>query len=76
MSGNKVLKVLNPILAVLLLNQAATGFLADSLPHETFEVLHEGGGVALVVVALVHLLLNGRWIVSSYFTAHRLSTGK
>lgn len=62
MKRNSVLKIVNPILGLLLLNQVAVGLLHDILSHKTFEVLHQGGGIVLTVVAAVHVVLNWNWI--------------
>jgi hypothetical protein len=74
MKRNTVLKVLNPVLAVLLANQLLTGFFAAGLPHELFEVLHEGGAVLLAVAGVLHAILNWNWVKTSYFG--RASTAK
>lgn len=67
MKRNDVLKIINPLLALLVINQITTGLLADDLPHEVFETLHEAGGYALAVVAGLHLILNWNWVKSTYF---------
>lgn len=60
-----ILKVVNVILAILFLNQALTGFFHHSLSHRTFETLHEGGAILLVIFTLAHLYLNWGWIKSN-----------
>ncbi len=67
MKKTDVLKVVNPILGILLLNQILTGLLADMLPREVFGVLHQGGGIAFAVLAVLHLILNWNWIKANYF---------
>jgi hypothetical protein len=67
MKKNTMHKLLNPILMVLIANQAVTAVLSDNLSRKTFEFLHEGGGIALVCCVLVHLILNFSWIKASYF---------
>ncbi len=62
-----ILKVLNPVLAILLLNQVLSAMLRDFLPHEAFEVLHEGGGLLLTLGVLTHLALNWNWVKANYF---------
>ncbi len=63
---NSMLKIINPILAVLLVNQALTGLLHDMMPDEAFEFVHEGGGIVLVIASILHVILNWNWIKSTY----------
>ena len=67
MKRNTMLKILNPILGVLLVNQILTGIFHDTIPHEAFEFLHEGGGIALAVVAVLHVILNWNWVKANFF---------
>jgi heme A synthase len=66
MKRNDVLRWLNPAMAVLVVNQALTGYLAVRLPRGVFEVLHEGGGTVLVLASLLHVILNWNWIRTTY----------
>ena len=69
-----VLKIVNPILGVLLLNQVLTGLLHDMLPHNAYEVLHEGGGIVFAIAALAVAaekpatvsVLNWNWIKANF----------
>ncbi len=67
MKRNIILKVLNPILGLLLVNQIATGIFHDALPHEAFEIMHEGGGFVFAVVAILHVILNWNWVKANFF---------
>lgn len=67
MNKTKALKLLNPMLGVLVLNQALVGLLHDALPQGAFEVMHEGGGVLLVLGVLLHLMLNWNWVRANFF---------
>jgi len=67
MTRNTLLKILNLLLGLLMLNQVLTGFFHGSFSHEAYELLHEGGGVALAVVTVLHLIMNWNWIKISYF---------
>ena len=66
MNKTKALKILNPILGVLLLNQLLVGLLHDALPRKVFEVMHEGGGVLLALGVLLHLILNWNWVRTNF----------
>lgn len=65
MNRNMLLKVVNPLLALSFLTQAGSGLFHGSLSHETFEILHENGGYALIALALAHVALNWPWIRST-----------
>jgi hypothetical protein len=67
MKKTAILKILNPILGLLIINQAITGFSRSKLSYETFEFLHEGGGVLLICLIFAHIILNFNWIKTSYF---------
>ena len=62
MNKTKTLKILNPLLAVLVLNQPLSIYLYEATHHEAFEFLHVGGGVLLVIGAALHLILNWGWV--------------
>lgn len=63
---NAALKIVNPALAILLLNQPFSAFLSEVTSWDVFEGLHVFGGVLLVCVAAVHLMLNWRWVISNF----------
>jgi hypothetical protein len=65
MTKQKILKVVNPLLAILVVNQAMSGMLHDVLSHQVFEVLHKGGWI-MVVLAALHLYLNWGWVKLNY----------
>ena len=71
MKRNSALKVLNLILAALLVNQVIAGSLHDSLPHEAFEILHQGGGIVFAIAAVLHLILNWNWVRANFFKRAR-----
>ena len=71
---HSVLKVVNLIITILVLNQLLTGFLRGMLSHEAFEVLHEGGAIVFAIAIAAHVVLNWDWIRMSYF--HRSKTIK
>ena len=59
------LKILNPILFILLIYVASTGLGHDLIKAELFEKIHPGGGVLLIIAAVIHLFLNWGWIKSN-----------
>jgi len=66
MKKNTALKIVNPILLVLIISQAATGLLRMKLSPEAFEFIHEGGGIVLVGLVIAHLILNLNWVKANY----------
>ncbi len=60
------LKLLNPIIALLILNQALSALLSGLLSRDAFETIHETGGVLLLVGVVLHLLLNWNWVKATY----------
>ena len=67
MNRQHVLKLLNPVLALLFVNQIVTGMSGTSLSHEAFEILHKGGAIILSLAVATHVILNGNWIKAQYF---------
>jgi|APCry4251928276_1046603.scaffolds.fasta_scaffold57259_5 hypothetical protein len=68
MKKNQALKILNPAVGLLILNQAITSSLHEFLPKEFFEAVHAGGGVLLVCGVALHLYLNWNWVQATYLT--------
>ncbi|NIA16977.1 MAG: hypothetical protein GWO86_01385 [Planctomycetes bacterium] len=66
MKKNTALKILNPILMLLLVSQAVTALFSVKLSHETFTILHKGGGTMLIALAALHLILNFNWVKTCY----------
>lgn len=67
MKRNAALKILNPILAALFLNQVIVGLCHKLLPHEAFEILHQGGGIFLTTAIFLHVILNWNWVKANFF---------
>ncbi len=65
MDKNAALKVVNPVLAILTLNQPFSALLSGVTGWDFFEGLHVLGGALLVCVAAVHLMLNWRWVTTN-----------
>ena len=68
MKKTTMLKIVNPVLGILFLNQIITGFLFEKMDYETFEMVHGWGGMLLTVFALAHVILNWNWIKSNFLT--------
>ena len=66
MKRMKVLKVLNPVIAILILNQAITGIFHKAIHYETYEWLHGGGGIVTLIAIILHVILNWNWVRSSF----------
>jgi hypothetical protein len=75
MDKNILLKVVNPLLAILMLNQPFSGLLSSVTDWDIFESLHVGGGILLVLVAVVHLMLNWRWVTTNFFKNSKKQKG-
>jgi hypothetical protein len=60
------LKVLNPILALIILNQIFSALLSNVLSHRLFEKIHETGGFLLIIGVVIHILLNWSWVKTTY----------
>jgi len=67
MKKNTALKILNPILLVLFVSQAITGLFHAKVSPEAFEFFHEGGGIILIGLIVVHFILNFNWVMANYF---------
>jgi sugar phosphate permease len=61
------LKILNPLIALLLLNQVLSALLRGILSDEAFETIHEPGGFLLFAGVVLHLLLNWNWVKATFF---------
>jgi len=68
MNKTTLLKILNPILGLLLLNQYLSGVFGRELTMDQFALLHRGGALALMVAAGLHVILNWGWIRAQYLS--------
>jgi hypothetical protein len=73
MNKRNLLKIVNVLLAILILNQATTALIHDLLPKDAFEFLHEGGGVTMFLLALVHVYLNWAWVKANILPGRKKS---
>jgi len=67
MDKKTTLRIVNIIIAVLILNQAASAMLRGLIGREAFEVFHEGGGVLLLAGVILHVILNWGWVKAQFF---------
>ena len=56
------LRIVNPLLGILLLNQPLSIILNTLTGWGVFEGLHIVGGIGLLVLAAIHLMLNWGWV--------------
>ena len=62
-----LLKIINPIVLVLMVNQFATGFNPRLYGKNTFRLAHKQMALVLLVALAAHLGLNNAWIRHTYF---------
>jgi hypothetical protein len=66
MDRKRALKIINLIIAILIISQASSAILRGLIGREAFEVVHEGGGVLLFIGVIIHVILNWGWVKSAY----------
>lgn len=66
MNRKRLLKIINPVLFALTLNQLATGFKPRLYGAGTFRLMHKQMALILAVVLLTHLALNFPWVRNTY----------
>ena len=66
MSKPTALKIVNAILAVLIVTQMGSGFLGREIGREAFDIIHRGGAVVLLIVAVLHIILNWNWVKAAF----------
>jgi hypothetical protein len=66
MSKSGALKLVNAILAVLIVTQVGSGYYGMGMGRTAFDIVHRGGAVVLMVVAVAHLYLNWNWIKMAF----------
>lgn len=71
MNKTSALKWINPLLALTFLVTAMGGmtrfFAPQLMDYELFRAIHPKFGIALVILAIMHIFLNGKWIMNTYF---------
>ncbi len=61
------LKVLNALLALLMVSQFLSGVLNEKLSKETFAHIHVLGGLLIVAGVILHVVLNWGWVKANFF---------
>lgn len=78
MNKRNLLKIVNPLLALVFIMTAFPGmirnFLPDVIPGEMFFMLHPKMGIALFILAICHIALNWGWIKMTFFKAKNVKT--
>jgi len=67
MNKKTAFKIVNIIIALLIISQASSAIFRGLIGREAFEVLHEGGGVLLLVGVIIHVVLNWGWVRAQFF---------
>jgi len=69
-----LLKIINPVVLLLAVNQFATGFNPRLYGKGTFRLAHKQMAFVLLVALAAHLGLNNAWIRHTYFGKKRKPT--
>ncbi|MGD8956379.1 MAG: hypothetical protein PVJ03_03535 [Chromatiaceae bacterium] len=67
MGKKKLLKIVNPILLLLVMNQLATGFRPRLYGPGSFRLMHKQMALLLSLALMVHLVLNFSWVRNTYW---------
>jgi uncharacterized membrane protein YraQ (UPF0718 family) len=67
MNKQKALKVVNILLALMVIGILTSAISHDFIDEEIFEKVHPLGGFTLIVLVVIHLILNWSWVKSTYF---------
>ena len=65
MDKRRLLRIINPIVLILVLNQLGTGFKPRLYGPGTFRLMHKQMAVILLIALIAHLALNFSWIRST-----------
>jgi hypothetical protein len=66
MKTNFLLKIVNPILAVVFLFQITSGLMHGIISHELFGTIHGSSAGVLMACVLIYLILNWYWIKANF----------
>lgn len=73
MKTNTLLKIINPMLALMFVSQIITGLMHGMIPHKIYEVIHGGGAGALIFLVIIHVFLNWNWVKANFLADRRKS---
>jgi len=62
----KILKIVNPVLFLLVVYQGITGIFREQM-YSHFKAVHPVVGALLLLAAAVHLVLNWSWVKNQLF---------
>jgi hypothetical protein len=74
MDKNATLRIVNPLLGILLLNQPISIILGALTGWGVFEGLHIVGGIGLLILAAIHVMLNWGWVKMNFLRSARKKT--
>ncbi|MBN2092918.1 DUF4405 domain-containing protein [candidate division KSB1 bacterium] len=67
MNKQKALKVVNVLLALMVIGILTSAVSHDFIDKAIFEKVHPLGGFTLIILIIIHLSLNWLWVKSTYF---------
>lgn len=59
---SKILKIINPIMAILFLLVLSAAVFHKQIPHDSYELLHVIPGFLLSACIILHFILNWGWV--------------
>lgn len=71
MKKNKLLKVINPIMFILVVLQLVSAILMEATGDSVVKEIHEINGFLLVILVIVHLRLNWNWVKANFFKSRK-----
>ncbi len=67
MKTNTLLRIVNPILALVFLFQITSGLMHGVISQELFEPIHGSSAGVLMVCIITHLVMNWNWVKANFF---------
>jgi hypothetical protein len=67
MNKQKALKIVNILLALMVVGIMTSAISHDFIDEAIFEKVHPLGGFILILLVVIHLILNWSWVKSVYF---------